>query len=73
MFGGRDVHRHAAHRIDRDVSGLVGVAMVAAAAGMNRRRCAMRMAGVSRLAVCVIVIGHQNSPGLLNYIPQGGI
>ena len=76
MFGGRHIHFHAAHRIDRDRRSLVGIAVMAAAAGMNGRRYAMgnvmRMAGVNRaspVCVIVIVIVHQNSPGLLNDIP----
>jgi hypothetical protein len=74
MLGGRDIHFHAAHRIGRDRRGLVGIAMMAAAAGMTGRSCATGMAGLGRAyPVCMIVIGHQNSPGLLNYIPQGGI
>ena len=62
---------HAADRIDRGRhDGLVGIAMLAAAAGMNRRRGAVVMAGLAVLRACAwSICAIQTLRGPLNYIP----
>jgi hypothetical protein len=75
VLRGLSTNAHAANGIDRGRGGLVSIAMLAAAAGLDLCLGALKMADVSfALAVRVVIrLRHQNSPGHLINIPSGGI